>query len=74
MKLIVPLTDLDQMLLAQSRDALAPALVLVPEPEVCRTMGDKYEAHLFFERARDREPAQLAARTTCRTTRATRCS
>ena len=49
-KLIVPLTDLDQMLLAQSRDALAPALVLVPEPEVCRTMGDKYEAHLFFER------------------------
>ena len=38
------------MLLAQSRDALAPALVLVPEPEVCRTMGDKYEAHLFFER------------------------
>ncbi len=48
-KLIVPLTDLDQMLLAQSRDSLAPALVLVPEPEVCRTMGDKYEAHLFFE-------------------------
>ena len=49
-KLIVPLTDLDQMLLAQSRDALAPALVLVPEPEVCRTMGDKFLAHLFFER------------------------
>ena len=49
-KLIVPLTDLDQMLLAQSREALAPALVLVPEPEVCRTMGDKFEAHLFFER------------------------
>jgi carbamoyl-phosphate synthase large subunit len=48
-KLVVPLTDLDQMLLAQSRDALAPALALVPEPEVCRTMGDKYEAHLFFE-------------------------
>ena len=48
-KLVVPLTDLDQMLLAQSRDALAPALALVPEPEVCRTMGDKYAAHLFFE-------------------------
>jgi carbamoyl-phosphate synthase large subunit len=48
-KLIVPLTDLDQMLLAQSRAALAPALVLVPDPDVCRTMGDKYEAHLFFE-------------------------
>jgi carbamoyl-phosphate synthase large subunit len=49
-RLIVPLTDLDQVLLAESRDALAPALALVPEPEVCRTMGDKYEAHLFFER------------------------
>jgi carbamoyl-phosphate synthase large subunit len=49
-KLIVPLTDLDQLLLARSRDGLAPALALVPEPEVCRTMGDKYEAHLFFER------------------------
>ena len=48
-KLIVPLTDLDQVLLAQSRAALAPALALVPEPEVCRTMGDKYEAHRFFE-------------------------
>ena len=50
------------MLLAQSRDALAPALVLVPEPEVCRTMGDKYEAHLFFERARDPEPAAAGSR------------
>ena len=49
-RLVVPLTDLDQVLLAQSRDALAPALALVPEPEVCRTMGDKFEAHLFFER------------------------
>ncbi|MGH3071768.1 MAG: ATP-grasp domain-containing protein [Gaiellaceae bacterium] len=48
-RLIVPLTDLDQMLLAQSREALAPALALVPEPDVCRTMGDKYEAHRFFE-------------------------
>ena len=28
--------------LAQSRDALAPALVLVPEPTSARTMGDKY--------------------------------
>ena len=60
-KLIVPLTDLDQMLLAQSRDALAPALVLVPEPEVCRTMGDKYDGASLLRAARDREPAQLAA-------------
>jgi carbamoyl-phosphate synthase large subunit len=48
-RLIVPLTDLDQILLARSREALAPALVLVPEPEVCERMADKYLAHLFFE-------------------------
>lgn len=48
-RLIVPLTDLDQLLLARSRKALEPALVLVPEPEVCERMGDKYIAHLTFE-------------------------
>jgi carbamoyl-phosphate synthase large subunit len=47
--LVVPLTDLDQTLLARSREALAPALVLVPTPEVCELMGDKYNAHVFFE-------------------------
>jgi carbamoyl-phosphate synthase large subunit len=47
-RLVVPLTDLDQALLAHARDALAPALVLVPDPEVCETMGDKYRAHEFF--------------------------
>jgi carbamoyl-phosphate synthase large subunit len=49
-RLIVPLTDLDQLLLARSRDALEPALALVPGPETCECMGDKYLAHLFFER------------------------
>ncbi|MDX6399161.1 MAG: carbamoyl-phosphate synthase large subunit, partial [Gaiellaceae bacterium] len=34
-RLIIPLTDLDQVLLARSRETLAPALVLVPEPDVC---------------------------------------
>jgi carbamoyl-phosphate synthase large subunit len=48
-RLVVPLTDLDQGLLAERRDELAPALVLVPGPDVCRTMGDKYLAHCFFE-------------------------
>jgi carbamoyl-phosphate synthase large subunit len=48
-RLVIPLTDLDQGLLARSRDALAPALVLVPEPEVCEAMGDKWAAHVFFE-------------------------
>jgi carbamoyl-phosphate synthase large subunit len=47
--LVVALTDLDQALLARARAELEPALVLVPEPEVCERMGDKYLAHLFFE-------------------------
>ena len=48
-RLVIPLTDLDQSLLARSRELLAPALVLVPEPEVCDAMGDKWLAHVFFE-------------------------
>ena len=48
-RLIVPLTDLDQVLLARSRDELAPALVLVPDADICERMGDKYLAYLFFE-------------------------
>jgi carbamoyl-phosphate synthase large subunit len=48
-RLIVPLSDLDQEILSRARDALAPAFVLAPPPEVCRTMGDKWLAHVFFE-------------------------
>jgi len=48
-RLIVPLSDLDQGLLARSREALAPALVLVPEPDVCDAMADKWLAHRLFE-------------------------
>ena len=48
-RLVVPLTDLDQATLAAHRSDLAPALVLAPSEAVCRTMGDKYLAHLFFE-------------------------
>ena len=48
-RLVVPLTDLDQGILSRNRSALAPALVLAPPPEVCATMGDKYLAHAFFE-------------------------
>lgn len=48
-RLIVPLTDLDHAVLTRERDALAPALVLLPSAEVCGRMGDKYLAHLFFE-------------------------
>jgi carbamoyl-phosphate synthase large subunit len=46
--LIVPLTDLDQLLLARSREKLG-ALVLLPDAEVVERLGDKYLAHLFFE-------------------------
>jgi carbamoyl-phosphate synthase large subunit len=47
-RLIVPLTDLDHVRLTRSRGALAPALVLLPEAEVCERVGDKYLAHAFF--------------------------
>jgi carbamoyl-phosphate synthase large subunit len=46
--LIVPLTDLDQVLLAESRDELG-TLVLLPEAEIVERLGDKYLAHLLFE-------------------------
>ena len=50
-KLVVPLTDLDQELLAARRDELEPALVLLPAADVVGAMADKYRAHeLFVER------------------------
>jgi carbamoyl-phosphate synthase large subunit len=47
-RLVVPLTDLDQELLARASAELQPALVLTPGPEVCRRMADKYLAHTVF--------------------------
>jgi carbamoyl-phosphate synthase large subunit len=49
-RLIVPLTDLDHVLLAESRAELEPALVLLPDAETCRQVGDKYLAHELFTR------------------------
>ena len=46
--LIVPLTDLDQVLLARSRDELG-ALVLLPEAEIVERLADKYLAHVLFD-------------------------
>jgi carbamoyl-phosphate synthase large subunit len=46
-ELIVPLADLDHLLLAQERDRLG-ALVLLPDPEAIRRCEDKYAAHTFF--------------------------
>jgi carbamoyl-phosphate synthase large subunit len=48
-KLIVPLTDLDHLVLAESRAAFGGAVVLVPGPETIARCSDKYEAHRFFE-------------------------
>jgi carbamoyl-phosphate synthase large subunit len=47
-KLIVPLTDLDQLTLADSRDELG-ALVLLPDAETVERLADKYLAHVLFE-------------------------
>ena len=47
-RLVVPLTDLDQALLAAHRDALGTTLLLSPE-DVVVAMADKYLAHRFLE-------------------------
>jgi carbamoyl-phosphate synthase large subunit len=46
-RLIVPLTDLDHLQLAQARDELG-AVVLVPDVETIRRCSDKFLAHGFF--------------------------
>jgi carbamoyl-phosphate synthase large subunit len=47
---IVPLTDFDHRVLStsSSREALAPALVLLPDRDVIENTADKYNAHVFF--------------------------
>jgi carbamoyl-phosphate synthase large subunit len=45
--LIVPLTDLDQHLLAAERDTLA-AQILLSELDVVEAMADKWRSHRFF--------------------------
>jgi carbamoyl-phosphate synthase large subunit len=47
-KLVVPLTDLDQTSLARAREKLE-ALVLLPDADVVERLSDKYLSHLFFE-------------------------
>ena len=46
-RLVVPLTDLDQELLADHRDELSTS-VLLPDADVVQRTADKYLAHLFF--------------------------
>jgi len=47
-RLIVPLNDLDHPVLSPARVDLAPALLLLPDADVCARMSDKLEAHRFF--------------------------
>lgn len=47
-RLIVPLTDLDQLLLARWHKELG-ALVLLPAADTVERVNDKYLAHTFFE-------------------------
>jgi carbamoyl-phosphate synthase large subunit len=47
-ELVVPVTDIDQSIVARGRDELEPALLLAPPFSVCATMADKYVAHEFF--------------------------
>jgi carbamoyl-phosphate synthase large subunit len=47
-RLIVPLTDLDQATLARGRDQLE-SLVLLPDAETVERLGDKYLAHALFQ-------------------------
>jgi carbamoyl-phosphate synthase large subunit len=49
-RLIVPLTDLDQLLLARARDrGQLASQVLLPGAEVVERVNDKFLAHEFFE-------------------------
>ena len=48
-RLVVPLTDLDHVVLARSRAELAPAVALVPDEDTSERCADKYLAHRFFE-------------------------
>lgn len=47
-RLIVPLNDLDHPVLSRARGELEPAVLLLPDAEVCDRMSDKLEAHRFF--------------------------
>jgi carbamoyl-phosphate synthase large subunit len=47
-RLVVPLNDLDHPVLSRARNEFDPAVVLLPDAEVCARMSDKLEAHRFF--------------------------
>ena len=59
-RLVVPLADLDHLLLAERRDEVG-ALVLLPPPETIRMCEDKLLAHTFFEERGIASPPTWAA-------------
>ena len=61
-RLVVPLTDLDQEIVSAARAALAPALVLAPLARGVPHDGGQVPRARVLRGARDPEPAHLAAR------------
>jgi len=58
-RVVVPLTDLDHVVLAEARHELG-ALLLLPDAEIVARLGDKYLAHVLFEeRGIDSPPTWL---------------
>jgi carbamoyl-phosphate synthase large subunit len=47
-RLVVPLNDLDHPVLARAGARLEPAVLLLPDADVCDLVSDKLEAHRFF--------------------------
>src|SRR5262245_20905327 len=60
-RLIVPLADLDHLLLAEHRDALGGALALIAPPETIRLCEDKLLAARFFAERGIASPPTWAA-------------
>ena len=74
-RLIVPLTDLDHVLLAAPRDALAPALVLRARAGGRALRWATSTWRISSSRSTGSpSPARAGCPTTCRTMRASRCS
>ncbi|MDQ3671225.1 MAG: ATP-grasp domain-containing protein [Actinomycetota bacterium] len=59
-RLIVPLNDLDHPVLSRAREELQPAVLLLPDADVCDRMSDKLEAHRFFARRQIASPRSWA--------------
>ena len=73
-RLVVPLTDLDHLVLAAAQRQLGGALVLVPGEETIERCSDKYSRTSFFEEHGHRLARPPGCRTRCRTTCRIRCS